>query len=127
MIRDTATRDQRMVAVSPHSMAAIVSVATVIGAILGALLTQTYSNADSDLKMAELNLKKTELYLKMVEIGFGILRAEPKPGDGAIREWAIDLVNRNSYVPFSSGAHEALQKQALPWKAPATPRDGREP
>jgi hypothetical protein len=113
--QETATRDQRMVAVSPHSMAAIVSVATVIGSILGALLTQTYltSNPESDLKKAELNLK-------MMEIGFGILRAEPKPEDDAIRAWAIDVVNRNSYVPFSSGALEALKKQALPWRAPTT-------
>jgi hypothetical protein len=55
-----------------------------------------------------------------MEIGFGILRAEPKPEDGAIRAWAIDVVNRNSYVPFSSGALEALKKQALPWRAPTT-------
>ena len=90
----------------------ITAIATVIGAILaliGVYVTGWFSYASKD----------EELRVHLVEIALGVLRADPKDtGLTPVREWAMDIIDRNSGVHFSQGARQALSNHQIPAAAP---------
>jgi hypothetical protein len=51
--------------------------------------------------------------VRLVEIAVGILRADPKEGVAPARAWALDVLEKNSGVPFSKEDREALLKKPL--------------
>jgi hypothetical protein len=60
--------------------------------------------------------KDQELKVHLVEIAIGILRADPKEDVGNARGWALDVIEKNSGVPFSKEDREALlHKPLLDW------------
>jgi hypothetical protein len=48
-----------------------------------------------------------------VEIAIGILRADPKEDVTPARGWALDIIEKNSGVPFSQQDQEALLRKPL--------------
>jgi len=48
-----------------------------------------------------------------VEIAIGILRADPKEDVTPARGWALDIIEKNSGVPFSQQDREALLAKPL--------------
>jgi hypothetical protein len=58
--------------------------------------------------------KDQELKVHLVEIAISILRADPKKEDVApARGWALDVIAKNSGVPFSEQDREALLHKPL--------------
>ncbi len=58
--------------------------------------------------------KGRELDIKTVELGVGILRAGPQEtGSRAAREWAVNVIERYSGVPFSAEARKELLNNSL--------------
>jgi hypothetical protein len=58
--------------------------------------------------------RNRELDIKLVEIGIGILRADPKEtGLTAARGWAVQVIEDNSKVKFSSADRETLLLRPL--------------
>ena len=53
--------------------------------------------------------------VKMVELAVEILKSDPKASVNAyhIRGWALDVIQKNSEVPFPAEALEGLRKSAL--------------
>lgn len=87
--------------VSPGAFAAFTGCLGVIG---GALISPglQYLNRDR------------EMDIKMVEIGIGILRADPKENVTPAREWAITIIEKHSKTTFNDATKEALRKNSLP-------------
>lgn len=48
-----------------------------------------------------------------MEIAIGILRADPKEDVTPARGWALDIIEKNSGVPFSQQDREALLRKPL--------------
>jgi hypothetical protein len=63
--------------------------------------------------------KDQELRVHLVEIAVSILRADPKEDVGAAREWAIDIMERNSGVNFSGEDRAALLHKPLQTVTPS--------
>ena len=57
--------------------------------------------------------KDQELKVHLVEIAIGILRANPKEDVTPARGWALDVIEKNSGVPFSQDDREALLHKPL--------------
>jgi hypothetical protein len=57
--------------------------------------------------------KDQELKVHLVEIAISILRADPKEDVTPARGWAINIIERNSGVPFSPQDREALLHKPL--------------
>jgi hypothetical protein len=57
--------------------------------------------------------KDQELKVHLVEIAVSILRADPKEDVGGARGWALDIMERNSGVPFSADDRAALLHKPL--------------
>ena len=57
--------------------------------------------------------KDHELRIRLVEIGIGILRADPKENVSPARGWAIRLIEHNSGESFAPEEVEALKGNAL--------------
>ena len=57
--------------------------------------------------------KDQELKVHLVEIAIGILRADPKEDVTPARGWALDIIEKNSGVPFSQQDREALLRKPL--------------
>jgi hypothetical protein len=57
--------------------------------------------------------KNEELHVHLVEIAFGILRADPKEGVTPARSWAIDVIQKNSGVNFSDEDRAALLSKPI--------------
>jgi hypothetical protein len=57
--------------------------------------------------------KDQELKVHLVEIAIGILRADPKEDVTPARGWALDIIEKNSGVPFSQEDREALLHKPL--------------
>lgn len=68
--------------------------------------------------------KDQELKVHLVEIATGILRADPKEDVSPARGWALDIIEKNSGVPFSQEDREALLHKPLAWKIPLLPGMG---
>jgi hypothetical protein len=63
--------------------------------------------------------KDEELKVHLVEIAIGILRAAPTEDVTPARGWALDVIEKNSGVPFTKEDREALLHKPLPdwnWK-----------
>jgi hypothetical protein len=58
--------------------------------------------------------KDQELKVHLVEIAIGILRADPKEDVNPARGWALDIIAKNSGMPFSQKDREALLHKPLP-------------
>jgi hypothetical protein len=66
--------------------------------------------------------KDQELKVHLVEIAISILRADPKEDVTPARGWALDVIEKNSGVPFSQEDRNALLHKPLAgkeayWKA----------
>jgi hypothetical protein len=74
-------------------------------ALVGSLVSGFYTYAN----------RSRELDIKLVEIGIGILRADPQKETSIepARKWALDLIEANAGVTFSADARAALLKQQL--------------
>ena len=53
-------------------------------------------------------IKERELQGKFVELSVQILREEPTKQDEGLREWATDVLNKYSGVPFTPATKKAL-------------------
>jgi hypothetical protein len=56
---------------------------------------------------------KDQDQVRLVEIAVGIFRADPKEGVAPARAWALDVIEKNSGVPFSKEDREALLQKPL--------------
>jgi hypothetical protein len=57
--------------------------------------------------------KDQELKVHLVEIAVSILRADPKEDVTPARGWALDVIEKNSGVPFSAQDRESLLHKPL--------------
>jgi hypothetical protein len=57
--------------------------------------------------------KDQELKVHLVEIAIGILRADPKEDVTPARGWALDVIEKNSGVPFNQEDRQALLHKPL--------------
>lgn len=77
-----------------------------IGAILAVIY---YGN------MLNSSLKNKEINLQMVKVAIDVLRTEPTENTQALREWAVEIVDRCSAIPFNENIKKSLLKQQLPY------------
>jgi hypothetical protein len=91
---------------SPLVVALVATLSALIGA--GATLGVAYFTFAS---------KDQELKVHLVEIAVSILRADPKEDVANARGWALDIIDKNSGVPFSAQDREALLHKPLSWKS----------
>jgi hypothetical protein len=82
-----------------------------IGGVVGTLLGATVA------PLVNYLTNERQMDVKMVEIGLGILRAEPKEDIAAIRGWAIDIIEKSSGRKFTEAQRAVLLKQELPWNS----------
>jgi hypothetical protein len=88
----------------------VVVIVAVLSALIGAGATLgvayfTFASKDEELKV------------HLVEIAIGILRADPKEDVGNARGWALEVIEKNSGVPFSEEDRQALlHKPLADWK-----------
>jgi hypothetical protein len=77
-------------------------------ALIGTLATGFYTYAN----------RNRELDIKLVEIGIGILRADPKKsGLTAARSWAIQVIEENSGVQFDEEDRQTLRQKPLLYRS----------
>lgn len=82
----------------------IVSLTVASIAFAGSIVSGFYAYAN----------RNRELDIKLVEIGIGILRSDPKEtGIFAARSWAIDVIENHSRFKFSAQDREALLNRPL--------------
>jgi hypothetical protein len=91
--------------------AALVALAAGVGVFLGSAVTGYLG----------LVSKNEELRVHLLEIAFGILRADPKEGVAPAREWAIKVIDSNSDVKFSQDEQKALLLNPIATAAPGLP------
>ena len=73
-------------------------------AFVGSVVSAFYSYAN----------RNRELDIKLVEIGIGILRADPKDtGLTAARAWAVQIIEDNSRTKFSDADRASLLQKPL--------------
>src|SRR3954447_4987633 len=89
---------------SAEAVSMIAAGVALIGAAVSAFIPARYTYES----------RSRELNIKLVEIGIGILRADPKEKQtqGA-REWAIQVIETNSGHRFSDQAKNELLKDKL--------------
>ena len=81
----------------------VAGIAAVAG-VMSALLTAAYTHTS----------RNRELDIKLVEIGIGILRSDPKDtGLTAARSWAVQVIEDSSRVKFSEDDRRALLQKPL--------------
>jgi hypothetical protein len=81
-------------------------------ALIGSVVSAFYTYAN----------RNRELDIKLVEIGIGILRVDPKGTDlTAARGWALDVIEHNSKVKFSKADREALLQKPLLYRPTTGP------
>ena len=91
----------------------ITSLSVAALALAGSLGSAVYSYAN----------RNRELDIKLVEIGLGILRADPKETNiTPAREWAIQVVETNSGIKFTDADHKALLQQPIRYQPPTLQR-----
>jgi len=61
-------------------------------------------------------LKEKEIGVKYIEIATDLLSEKPSSDSKALRDWAIDVIQTYSLVPFSKEAISELRQTALPRK-----------
>ena len=78
-----------------------------VGSVISAFYTYTNRNRELD--------------IKLVEIGIGILRSDPKEtGLTAARGWAVQVIEENSRVKFSNDDRQGLLQKPLLYQPAAT-------
>jgi hypothetical protein len=77
-----------------------------IGGIIGSLIIGYFNYAGH----------QGDLDAKMIELSVGILRTEPTPGTGPLREWAIDVIDKRAKFPFNEAQRSALLTKQLPFE-----------
>ncbi len=107
----------------------------IIGAVGGAVAVAVAALVTGWFSFAS---KDEELRVHLVEIAIGILRADPKEDVTPARAWAIDVIERNSGVLFTSEDRAALLHKpiltqelpppfggyAMPWQQEPPPFGG---
>jgi hypothetical protein len=84
-------------------------------AFIGSVVSAFYTYAN----------RNRELDIKLVEIGIGILRADPKGADlTPAREWAIQVIEDNSKVKFNKEDRMSLLQKPLLFRTTAGPSPG---
>ena len=88
----------------------------IIGAVAGAVAVAVAALVTGWFSFAS---KDEELRVHLVEIAIGILRADPKEDVTPARGWAIDVIEKNSGVPFTAEdrlalLHKPVLTQELP-------------
>jgi hypothetical protein len=81
---------------------ATTSVASAVGALIGALAAPFLGWATTE----------RQVDAKMLEMGVGILREAPKVDDDPMRSWAIKVVEKKSGISFSDAQKTTLLKKA---------------
>lgn len=86
---------------------------TVAGiAFIGSVVSAFYTYAN----------RNRELDIKLVEIGIGILHADPKGADlSPARAWAIQVIEDNSKVKFTDADRKSLLQKPLLYRSAAGP------
>jgi hypothetical protein len=92
-----------------------------IVAVLAAAITGAASYGAAYLTFAG---KDQELKVHLVEIAISILRADPKEDVTPARGWALDIIEKNSGVPFSPEDRDALLHKPLAGKDAYWKTDG---
>lgn len=82
----------------------------VLGGLIGAVGVAGAGFATGYFSLAS---KNEELRVHLVEIAFGILRADPKEGVSPARGWAIEVIEKDSGVTFSKEDREALLSKPI--------------
>jgi hypothetical protein len=59
-------------------------------------------------------LQKNEIKVKYVEIAVRILSSEPTEETSALRNWAIDVLSKNSKVTITDSIMSELRKTSMP-------------
>ena len=88
------------------SVTAIASIVAAALTLVGVYVTGWFNYASKD----------EELRVHLVEIAIGVLSTDPNkdPDIKPVREWAMDIVDRNSGVQFSAAARNALLQHEIP-------------
>jgi len=81
------------------------AVAGTIGVVAGAGVTGAFNYLG----------QKNDLDAKMIELSVSVLRANPTPGTGPLRAWAIDVIQKRANFSFNQAQQEALLKEPLPF------------
>lgn len=90
---------------TPDRSAWWVAFAGVMGAVVGAAITGGFNYLGH----------QGDLNAKMIELSIGILRAEPTPETTALREWALDVLDKRGPFSFSAVQRAVILKQPLPF------------
>jgi hypothetical protein len=90
---------------------AVIGIVGALGVVGAALATGYYGFASKD----------EELRVHLVELAIGILKADPKEGVAPARAWAIEVIEKNSGIPFDNDDRAALLNKPIlskdfPWK-----------
>jgi hypothetical protein len=88
----------------------VVAIVALLSAALGSAATLAATLGAGYFTFAS---KDQELKVHLVEIAISILRADPKEDVVPARGWALDIVEKNSGVPFSQQDREALLHKPL--------------
>jgi hypothetical protein len=78
----------------------------VVGIAIGAAITGVFNYVNH----------QGDVDAKMIELGVGILRAEPTPETAPLREWAVDVIETRAKFRFTAAQRTALLKKELPYK-----------
>jgi hypothetical protein len=62
---------------------------------------------------------KGDIDAKIIEIGVGVLRAEPTTETMPLRDWGIDVIEKRAGFKFTPEQKAALKKKSLPFSGPA--------
>jgi hypothetical protein len=89
------------------SSAWTVALVGILGAVLGALVSGGFNYL----------AHQGDLDAKMIELSVGILRSEPTPETGPLREWAIDVIDKRAKFPFNAAQRAVLLTKQLPFLA----------
>jgi hypothetical protein len=92
---------------------AVIGIVGALGVVGAALATGYYGFASKD----------EELRVHLVELAIGILRADPKEGVAPARAWAIEVIEKNSGIPFDNDDRAALLSKPIVSKQIGTLQD----
>jgi len=84
----------------------IVSISVAAIAFAGSVVSAFYAYSN----------RNREMDIKLIEIGIGILRTDPKEtGISPAREWALRVIEENSGLKFNADDRQALLNKPLPF------------
>ena len=80
-----------------------IAIVGLLGGIVGASITGAFNYFSH----------RDDLDAKMIELSAGILRTEPTPGTGPLREWAIDVIDKRAKFPFNRRAAKCIAHKTI--------------